>query len=259
MPGCTTCSDGVTCTQCDSTLMLTVDSLNQCTCMTYYYMDGTCKVCLAAMVGCTECTSNTTCTVCNTTAGFTLVGETCVCPFGSYLDPFNTCSICDSSCETCFNKATNCLTCVAPKTISGSSCVCANGTYFSGSACLPCHSACSLCNGPAINDCTECANPYVLSGSTCICGSNAFLDASNICTLCHYSCSACNGSTANDCKSCNSTWNRVLLTNACPCDSTYSDVGVSHCQSGSCTKGYTFNSQTNICDEVCGDGLVFSA
>ena len=72
--------------------------------------------------------------------------------------------------------------------------------------CSPCHSECSICDGPSNSDCQACKNAFQSSsGSTidqCLSSCSNSTDDSDQCFTCHPQCNGCQGTTNQDCLSC---------------------------------------------------------
>ena len=115
--------------------------------------------------------------------------------------------------------------------------------------CQPCSTLCYTCT--AVNTCTGCHNSQnrVLSGSTCVCDTaGGFYDdgSSTICPACNYTCKTCTGASGGTCLSCESSYNRTLNVNTCPCISGYFNNGAASCVACHYTCGSTTCNGTNI-------------
>ncbi|KAJ1639492.1 insulin-like growth factor binding protein [Pavlovales sp. CCMP2436] len=90
-----------------------------------------------------------------------------------------TCQLCDLSCATCDGPGTSeCQACsagIAPLLHAGvcvASCPNDHFTNTTQGVCLPCHSDCEECDGPAETDCLSCQPPapQLLQTGQCVCG-----------------------------------------------------------------------------------------
>ena len=165
------------------------------------------------------------CTAC--IPGFFLSNGECVesCPDGTFVDSdLRTCRACDSTCRTCINSATFCLSCPSNLLAASGRCVanCPSSSFPSPSGnpsnCLTCHPDCTSCSGPSFNQCTACppSRPVLLNGR-CLptCQKAQYFDtASSECRACDSSCSSCSGPGPNNCLACASSTN-VLRNGQC--------------------------------------------
>ncbi|KAF9453697.1 hypothetical protein P691DRAFT_855337 [Macrolepiota fuliginosa MF-IS2] len=133
------------------------------------------------------------------------------CPAGTFLSPQDNlnCIPCDSSCGTCADSATFCLTCSTPSQLAfGGKCVssCPSNTFTSNSSCTTCHGDCASCSGPQFSQCTSCPPTRpVLSNGRCLstCAKGEYFDkSSGKCRSCDGSCATCSSSGAANCLSC---------------------------------------------------------
>lgn len=122
-----------------------------------------------------------------------------------------TCAICQDSCATCLNNATDCGSC---RNVAGTvyyltgnnSCVsrCPAGQYGfdSNNTCLTCHLNCTKCFGPSTEECSACASTYfsIYGTSTCnaSCPDGQFANATNqVCLVCNSNCRTCLNASVN--------------------------------------------------------------
>ncbi len=101
--GCYKCSNGTTCTGCDSLIdrrvLKNVGGQASCLCMPGYFQDPsnhTNKVCLACISNCLNCTNSTSCVVCNEIAGYMLTAD-------------KKCKMCGYACLACNDSPFRCL------------------------------------------------------------------------------------------------------------------------------------------------------
>ncbi|PCH38564.1 growth factor receptor domain-containing protein [Wolfiporia cocos MD-104 SS10] len=247
----TTCPDGsfsngTTCTQC-STLCETCTGATSNDCIICaqgtYSLNGSCvstndngvcentvliannnkHECDSCPAKCTKCEyssfsvastiNEAKCTGC--VPGYVLSDGECVesCPSGTFLSPTDnlTCTACDSSCSTCVEESTFCLTCADNKLASNGTCVssCPSNTFSSSGSCLACHPDCATCSGGSFDQCSSCNSDLpVLTNGRCLptCSQNQYFDTtSSTCQSCDSSCSSCSGPDSSNCLACSSS------------------------------------------------------
>ena len=111
--------------------------------------------------------------------------------------------------------------------------------------CSPCHSECSMCDGPSTSDCQACNNAFQSSdGSTidqCLNSCPNSTDNSNQCFSCDPQCNGCRGTTSRDCISCKES----NVTNT----QTQQTVCVAQCEIGQYLNTSLYSCQP--CDSRC--------
>lgn len=210
-----------------------------------------CNSCLSPCLTCS--TSSSSCKQCNT--GYSLLGSTCVqnCPSGYYSTSYQTvlvgnlsyvtsiCYLCSSSCLTCINVATYCLTCPAGYILDNNNNCNSNCSslrnYYSSSTrtCGNCSQLCYSCYGPGTDNCLSCNPPLQLFGGSCLstCPFGYYSTSAYVCQQCAPICSSC----------------AILSTNCTVCNNGYYlqfAGGIGSCVT-KCTNGYYLNTTTQIC------------
>lgn len=151
---------------------------------------------------CRECSAETTCISC--WSGI-LQNGTCVasCASGSFSTIIAGrlgCQSCDSSCLTCLNSSTYCLSCPANQLLQSGACVvnCSTAYYadFSTLSCLPCRSPCVTCS--SILNCTSCYTNMLLYFGQCvsICPDGSYPSVTQ-CLQCPTMCQKCKNDSMN--------------------------------------------------------------
>lgn len=141
---------------------------------------------------------------------------------------------CSSTCLTCKNLSTQCLSCPSAtfRQLVGSACLCQNGYFDDGSlVCSLCDPKCETCASSSTN-CLSCnaSQLTVLSGNICVCMVGAYTDPiQGLCVACHFSCSNCSSAGSSSCLTCFSTSNRHLTGSSCACNNGFFDQGVRIC------------------------------
>jgi proprotein convertase subtilisin/kexin type 5 len=149
---CSQCSGStfVTCTMCNIGYLLdqggcylscqtpnTVPSVNGLTCSS---CSSICLTCAITQYNCLSCNTSS--------VNKYLFSNNCLssCGNGYYNnDNLNTCTQCNSPCETCLNSSmSSCLTCVANSYLYGTVCIlaCPSEYFLNGSVCSACQSPC---------------------------------------------------------------------------------------------------------------------
>ena len=182
-------------------------------CIDGEYRSGT--VCLPCQYPCSFCNSSTSCISCknsSTTSNLMLInGNKCEdsCPAGTTQIGI-TCQACDSTCATCVEKTSKCLTCKPNLYLYNNKCINAcpqDVTIMSGGdQCSDCVD-CKTCE-TATTTCTSCPSNQVLFNSSCrtICPDGWTITAAteNVCQQCLSKCQKCLGSISK-CTSCPAT------------------------------------------------------
>ena len=181
----------------------------KCACPNNYVLIGaSCLACNYLCNGCTLDSDNTKCLDCASIASVVKTGAsspyTCSCASHTVLYS-GQCQACSPYCSECTvpGDHTKCLDCAAitgiqkTGTVSPYTCTCSPNTALSGTACLPCHAACSDCLVPGDNtqcwNCAPIANIVWIGGAipyTCACAFNYVL-VGTVCLLCHPLCGGC--------------------------------------------------------------------
>ncbi|KAJ7327207.1 hypothetical protein JRQ81_016966, partial [Phrynocephalus forsythii] len=201
-PSCKTCEGGgpLTCTSCDSNLVLS--HMGSCTssCFLGFYKDKNlhCKPCSSP---CLSCDSGARCTSCRDPSKVLLFGE-CQdnCAPQYYLDfPTKTCKECDWSCNACDGpRNTDCSQCMDGYVLQDGACAgrCPPAFYRAFDRCERCDDKhCLQCQ--AAGACTHCEAPFFLLGSQCVsaCGNRFYEDrGEQKCSACPNGCLECDGS-----------------------------------------------------------------
>ncbi|EAR86018.1 transmembrane protein, putative (macronuclear) [Tetrahymena thermophila SB210] len=283
--------DGAHCTlNCPSGLFKNFDNTCKTTCPYKQYGDQATRSCAVCSNKCSACfgPSSNQCISCNN--GFILQGNQCIeatchsscqtcsgpnanqctsCPSGTYLDSSKTCQPCQAPCESCFNSATECTTCVKDYEIDKASgqCIfskvcdiscqdcyvfrdprgcltCKDGYFYNGSegSCQKCDESCSKCTYRK-DKCIECSSGYEYDGYNQRCYQ-----------LCHESCESCTApQNPKACKSC--AYNHVMQNNLCvPCDINCIGCRDEPTKCIECVAGYKFDHSQQTCVSVCNPG-----
>lgn len=233
---CLTCS-GTSINQC-----LTCDTSSfflssQCytSCPSYYRQNTTTRVCDACTPYCLTCTAfAAVCTQCQPTYflfRYNASYVTCVqsCP-NYYYQIGQACFPCLSPCNLC-TAAYVCIDCIV--------------NYYLNTKCYPCSSTCQVCTGPTALNCTTCISGYFMSGGVCkklSCNSSQYVNSAKGCVSCL--------TTYANSATCSSTG---IIT----CNSGYI-LSNKICQGCSSVVGYTLDSTTNLCKDLCGDGIIIT-
>ncbi|XP_068190180.1 proprotein convertase subtilisin/kexin type 5 [Antennarius striatus] len=208
-PGCSQCSDAQRCTRCQSARRAPL-----------FLQDGRCvqecdggypagQVCRSCAAGCASCRWNATfCLSCE--EPLLLQEHQCVnsCP-PAHAVRGGACQRCPSACQEC-DLLGRCTGCEEYHFLHGGRCVqdCPHGSFQDKEqrACLSCHPACALCDGPNDNDCDACADPAaILHNGACleVCPAHTYREAeTGECKDCDASCLTCSGPGAGSCTSC---------------------------------------------------------
>jgi proprotein convertase subtilisin/kexin type 5 len=146
-----TASQVYTCTKCNVSLLLEVNSNNTaCSCQKGYYDNS--GVCTACVAGCLACTDGLTCNTCDSARNWqkNTTDGTCVC-ISSYFQVNSTsCSPCQTGCLSCsLNPTLQCTQCntSAHFALSTGSCICDSGFQLVSSQCVPISVAVACGNG----------------------------------------------------------------------------------------------------------------
>ncbi|EWS75787.1 zinc finger lsd1 subclass family protein (macronuclear) [Tetrahymena thermophila SB210] len=244
---CLTCngSSKSNCTSCRQGLFLQNNICKQ-KCDGSYYGEALTNTCNSCDSTCLTCDgpNKQNCLSCQAPNFYQQGSKTCVtqCNSNQFKNTANqTCSLCDSSCNTCSGPSNiNCLSCTGNTYLYQNQCIlnCPSNYYGNNQnkQCTQCDPTCYLCNGGANNNCLSCQNGRYLDQTLkqCVlnCNSNQFSDVySGQCWQCHSSCQTCNGPLISNCKSCTS--GLFLQDNQCKptCDGSYfGDVITNTCQ-----------------------------
>lgn len=165
------------------------------------------------------------------------------CPVGNS----SNCQYCHSQCNGCSGPSnTDCISCLQSSTTNSQGLtVCVptcgsneyqleiNGDYF----CLPCHSQCIGCTGPANDQCKHCKNVNntysAVNECTATCPYGSYTDDQNKCQPCHPQCSGCTGPSRFNCSLCledsvRQTTGELVCVPTCPLWQVY-DLSSSNC------------------------------
>lgn len=120
------------------------------------------------------------------------------------------CLACSAACSSCVETAENCLTCTNRLATGECASTCPGGFFNATGTCVPCHSDCATCSGPAFNQCSKCPTDRpVLAQGRCLrtCGSKTqfFNHSTSSCQSCDSSCSSCFGAGPNKCLACSNS------------------------------------------------------
>lgn len=226
--GCDICSSAASCSSCQAGFIYH-SAQNSCltSCPAGYYSDlvqsttftnSTQYQCLACLSPCLTCTSPTICLSCNSGTYFNRGSCLTACPAGTYqttaISSSGTsqlsCLPCDSTCLTCLNIATYCITCPSGYILDtqgncNSNCTNSSTYYYSSTSlqCLNCSGSCYSCQGPLSTDCLSCNPPLALYSGSCLttCPFGYYRSSTYVCKQCSAQCSSCSV-TANNCTSC---------------------------------------------------------
>ena len=221
-PGCSSCIDGLTCTQCHSNYYLFTSLMEHSEmfrtfciqlCPSGYYGSNETGHCTACSSNCVTCSNvSDYCTSC-IDAGMVPYNGVCPQPCESY-QYFNystqQCEECPTNCSTCINS-TVCTACIEGSYFNDATaqCLsqCGNNTVqnsISGHCeATHCHQTCLTCFGPDSDQCLECPKQHILFQNTCreSCPKGWSLSGST-CIECHSTCETCTGITDGDCLTC---------------------------------------------------------
>lgn len=161
----------------------------------------------------------------------------CSCVPHYYATSPTVCQECSLTCYECSILSTNCTSCPASshRTLIGETCPCDLGYVHSGVViCQPCSTylvGCVSCKSTSICTACQATGNFQLSTTNhnCSCISNYYQTATNTCSLCSFRCQECSKIVSN-CTSCPISSHRILLGNACPCDTGYLDTGFQVCE-----------------------------
>jgi cysteine-rich repeat protein len=204
---------------------------------------GSLSVCYNCSSNCLNCSSASNCTLCDSLTILDISNNSCT-PNCSLVTNCTTCYISSSTviCQTCLlgyvvNASNMCATfcgdgiiigievCDDNNSISGDGCssVCAVETSFyctgTPSVCQPCSIYCTTCSSP-----TNCS----------LCNILAILDTTN-----------------NSCST-----NCTIVPSCMSCSILNVNLASQYLQCSNCTTGYLLNYGANICNTICGDGLI---
>ena len=243
--GCIVC-DGLTSTSCFSCgvddngtqYYLTEPIPNTCTvtCPASYYSTLNpdyfiCDKCASECTHCYQINQNYACTGCNNSAGYYFSftsNTTCTTCQASQIalgSPL-TCTPCDTSCLTCQNQTTFCLSC-SSTFLYNNTCVttCPDGFYGDGyNACVSCALSCLTCSGGTALDCTSCGldngTQMYLSGGACssTCLTNYLNDTTGNtpafqCDVCDVACTLCSAiNSSASCQACDNAGSYYFST-----------------------------------------------
>ena len=145
------------------------------------------KICRSCSLTCASCIGNSTnCLSC--LSPLILKEGKCVnfCPDGWFkhtAENSNTvCKKCDSSCKTCTEEASHCISCAESHKLVNGSCVvqCNVGEFLDDGKCKPCDPSCHEC-ASASEKCVSCTQGYHWHESKCVvrCPDATFLHTSD--------------------------------------------------------------------------------
>lgn len=161
---------------------------------------------------------------------------------------------CHISCDGCSDGSeTGCDQCASGFHHFGNLClaICPPAHFhdWESNHCLTCDPMCSACFGPRNDQCSSCVSPdHFQTPNSCeqpsFCSDEYFFDSvSQKCLLCHSSCETCSGNSPTDCLSCDFGLFFDASSGECRSCSTFLEVpGL-------------FDEETQMCTEVCGDGV----
>ncbi|KAL4464822.1 hypothetical protein ABPG74_011383 [Tetrahymena malaccensis] len=273
---CLTCNGQLdsNCLTCPPNYYLDGQSFGYCvqTCSSSYYKDDLTMKCLKCNTNCLECTQNQPnfCSQCVDGNYLTIGTGLCVsdCGQGQWGNNTNwTCQLCDSSCYTCSQSATNCTSCPSTSCLS-----CSSPLFLKNYACITtcnpigeygdqitrkctlCDISCNTCDLQSSN-CLSCTGSLQFYQNTCLsvcpqhyygfnnvcqkqCPNSMYPDDNtNLCQPCNPICPTCFGQTISECYSCLAPY--YLDVNTC----------VLQCPSNKYKNNQ--NQECNICDSSC--------
>ncbi|KAL4508008.1 hypothetical protein ABPG72_021381 [Tetrahymena utriculariae] len=243
---CLTCNGQLDsdCLTCPPSFYLDGQSFGYCvsTCSSSYYKDDLTMKCLKCNSNCLECTQNQPnfCSQCVNGSYLTISTGICVsdCDQGQWGRNTDwSCQLCDPSCYTCSQSATNCNSCTGSLYLFNNQCLsgCPDGYYQeTNNTCQQCDPSCKTCNNAGNTSCLSCSPSYgYLKNQTCIqCPIQFYGDTTNqTCQPCHSSCYSCDAGTSSDCLSCSTNF---LQDRKC--------ISI-------CSNGFWGNSSTHTCDQ----------
>eukprot|EP00095_Tigriopus_kingsejongensis_P012571 snap_masked-scaffold298_size217389-processed-gene-0.1 protein:Tk12571 transcript:snap_masked-scaffold298_size217389-processed-gene-0.1-mRNA-1 annotation:"endoprotease furin" len=213
---CATCTGNLS-TQCSLCLDGTFYFEHKCVpdCPAGYRPDVHHQECVPCPQGCHTCSNDQKCIKCQAGWSFANEKEACSpqanaqCPEGSFSKALGgLCAPCGSTCNTCFDKADNCLSCPKNHVLDLSSCLdheCPNGTFYDTqlNECRHCPHNCMTCE--SVSSCSQCGLDHFLTGSgkcSANCQGNEYQTPNGLCLACNRSCEACMGPHSNECLSC---------------------------------------------------------
>lgn len=284
---CFTCASGF--------FLQTLSTQQMCTsyCPEGLYQDpisGKCNPCNPSCIGCTG-PGNKQCVQCSTgyykATSLTTSESSCVttCPDGYWPDNSqNTCSQCDSTCESCTGpESTSCLTCKSglyfqPATrLCLSSCPTGYWLNTVSQECSPCMLECASCSSSS--SCLTCSSGYFVQPNSNECADSCprgyYQNAtSNKCLSCHESCETCTGPTNNECTDCKQGFflqpSSTTCLKTCPVLGYWADVQNNICSAcdlscetckslsdgcSTCKKDFFLQPHTNACEADCPPGF----
>ena len=218
-PGCSSCTDGISCVHCQSEYFLhesrvgnsdelKVICVKKCP-AGYYGNSG--KSCSACPPYCGTCSSLANCLTCANSNINPMKGM-CPQPCGSgeyYSSTSGNCQPCTGDCKECVGENV-CSSCKEQLLLDmeghcGKTCPDHTVANPDTGHCesLQCHESCATCNGPEPDQCLSCAPSRVLKQGTCVdsCPTGQIM-VDNSCVDCDSSCASCTGVTDAECLSC---------------------------------------------------------
>ncbi|KCV68126.1 serine/threonine protein kinase [Fonticula alba] len=168
--------------------------------------------CLLCEMGCTSCLAGR-CLTCEESLFLTPEHECWAFCMPGFYPNGESCQPCDPSCGECRGPGLDeCLSCPMDLLFQESlyplgTCQsgCPDGYFLQADSqeCLPCHAACSRCNGPSEGDCWQCRGDALLQGTHCVQAcAPGHVAVGDRCLPCHASCAECTGVWASECTAC---------------------------------------------------------
>eukprot|EP01016_Furgasonia_blochmanni_P023328 TRINITY_DN251_c0_g5_i1.p1 TRINITY_DN251_c0_g5~~TRINITY_DN251_c0_g5_i1.p1 ORF type:complete len:2505 (+),score=375.87 TRINITY_DN251_c0_g5_i1:195-7709(+) len=260
-PGCKTCNDSTSCTECQPRFFLQDSS--------------TCANCSQK---CATCNDSTTCLTCHAFNADVLYNGSCVqgCPSGFWPNttvPDNkTCAACNSTCASCkgpsANDCTSCPTGANETYLFNGACVqaCPPGQSPMNGKCILCSENCASCSSG--DNCTACNTGFFNHKGRCLpaCPPGFINDVNNTCVPCADSCLTCKDN-SSFCTQCISPKNLIKANGSCldTCpDGSFTQNGVcvrcapgcdacgNYTQCTTCSTG--FNLTNGMCTSSCPTG-----
>lgn len=279
-PGCSQCTDSVSCVMCHSGYFLHTSQVDQSavnkklcvkSCPPGFYGDSVGKVCVDCSPFCKTCSSIDFCITCAKQDIAALDG---VCPQPCADREFydvttNKCRSCSGHCKTCTSE-TKCTKCTDESLFlsMNGSCTeaCPSNTVadIENHLCMSteCHESCLTCSGPEPDQCLSCSSNRIFNPANRVCvdscpdGKVLVEDSQDTCIDCSSDCLTCTGVTDSDCLSCKDT---ALYLDDHSC--------VTSCRSGtfakngfclSCPSGCTQCTNSTHCDKCSSNYVLHS-
>ena len=214
MSGCLQfCMNAATCTSCDTSNGLVLNSLNLCVCTSPYLLNPTtplkCSLCSSLYSNCLACSYSP--------AYSSSIPSSVVCssPAPGYFLSGSGTAACGTNCNTCTSN-TVCTGCTDSSMDLSLSCSCPALTYLTNAAPLQCLSCstifpgCVTCSYTTSTTCTACLSGYYLTSAVPIAS----------CLKCSSTCATCTNN--NGCASCEAGI-MTLTGSSCYCDAGFLD------------------------------------